>query len=249
MERAEDTPGSSLIDRYLSVLLSERGLSGNTLAGYRRDLGKLQEFIQSQGRPDPGSLTRSDVPRLLGFLRSRELAPSSVARCLAAWRGFYRFLLREGLAGGDPFLNVSVPRTTQRLPKTLAFSEVRRMLEAPVQGTTGRGRHPEALRDSAMLEVLYATGLRVSELVMLDLAAVNLSVGFLRATGKGSKERVVPLGAVALRKLRRYLEGGRAHLLKTRTSSRVFVTRSARGLTRQGFWKILRRYARSEGVV
>jgi integrase/recombinase XerD len=248
MGRAEEPSERPLIDRYLTGLLSERGLSGNTLEGYRRDLGKLQEFFQTQGRRDPASLARSDVPRLLGFLRGQGLAPSSVARCLAAWRGFYRFLLREGLAEEDPFLNVTVPRTTRRLPKTLAFAEVQRLLDAPVQGTTGRGRHPETLRDEAMLEVLYATGLRVSELVRLDLAAVNLSVGFLRATGKGSRERVVPLGAVALRKLRRYLEGGRPHLLKTRTSSRVFVTRSARGLTRQGFWKILRRYARAAGI-
>lgn len=234
-------------DRYLTGLISERGLSANTVEAYRRDLAKLQAFFKGQGREDPASLTRADVPQWLGFLRgqghSQGLAPPSVARTIAACRGFYRFLLSEGVIRHDPFLNVTVPQASLRLPKALSFADVQRILDAPSRQTPTRGRQPEALRDDAMLEVLYATGLRVSELVTLDLEAVNMAVGFLRATGKGSKQRVVPLGAVALRKLRRYVEGGRPLLLKTRASNRVFVTRSGRGLTRQGFWKILRRYA------
>ena len=236
------------IDRYLAGLLSERGLSANTVAGYRRDLGKLQAFLEMQGRKTPAELSRADVPRLLEFLRGQGLASPSVARCLAACRGFYRFLLREGQLREDPFLDVTVPTGSRRLPKALSVAEVQRLLDTPGGNDTGRGRHPEALRDDAMLEVLYATGLRVSELVKLDLGSINLSAGFLRATGKGSKQRVVPLGAVAIRKLRRYLASGRPHLLKSRSSNCVFVTRSARGLTRQGFWKILRRYARAARI-
>jgi len=232
------------IDHYLAGLLSERGLSANTVAGYRRDLGKLQAFLELQGRKTPVALSRADVPRLLEFLRGQGLASPSVARCLAACRGFYRFLLREGYLRQDPFLDVTVPTGSRRLPKALSIAEVQRLLDAPGQNDAGRGRHPEALRDDAMLEVLYATGLRVSELVKLDLDTINLSAGFLLATGKGSKQRMVPLGAVAIRKVRRYLASGRPHLLKSRASNRLFVTRSARGLTRQGFWKILRRYAR-----
>ena len=232
------------IDHYLAGLLSERGLSANTVAGYRRDLGKLQAFLELQGRKTPVALSRADVPRLLEFLRGQGLASPSVARCLAACRGFYRFLLREGHLCQDPFLDVAVPTGSRRLPKALSVAEVQRLLDAPGRNDAGRGRHPEALRDDAMLEVLYATGLRVSELVKLDLDTINLSAGFLLATGKGSKQRVVPLGAVAIRKVRRYLASGRPHLLKSRASNRLFVTRSARGLTRQGFWKILRRYAR-----
>jgi integrase/recombinase XerD len=235
-------------DRYLTGLIAERGLSANTIEGYRRDLAKLQAFLQGEGRGDPAALVRADVPRLLGFLRSHGLSSPSVARSLAAFRGFYRFLLSEGAIHHDPFLNVAVPKASQRLPKALTFAEVQRILDAPSRRESGRGRHPEALRDDAMLEVLYATGLRVSELVRLDLEAVNATVGFLRATGKGAKQRVVPLGAVALRKLRRYLEGGRPHLLKTRAANRLFVTRSGRGMTRQGFWKILRRYALAAGI-
>jgi integrase/recombinase XerD len=235
-------------DRYLTGLIAERGLSANTVEGYRRDLARLQAFLRGEGREDPASLIRTDVPRLLGFLRGQGLAAPSVARGVAAFRGFYRFLISEGALHHDPFLNVTVPKSSRRLPKALAFAEVRRILDAPSRREARRSRHPEALRDDAMLEVLYATGLRVSELVKLDLEAVNASVGFLRATGKGSKQRVVPLGAVALRKLRRYLESGRPQLLKTRTSNRLFVTRSGKGMTRQGFWKILRRYALAAGI-
>ncbi len=236
------------IDHYLAGLLSERGLSANTVAGYRRDLGKLQAFLELQGCKTPVALSRADVPRLLEFLRGQGLASPSVARCLAACRGFYRFLLREGYLRQDPFLDVTVPTGSRRLPKALSVAEVQRLLDAPGRNDAGRGRHPEALRDDAMLEVLYATGLRVSELVKLDLDTINLSAGFLRATGKGSKQRVVPLGAVAIRKLRHYLASGRPHLLKSRSSNCLFVTRSARGLTRQGFWKILRRYARDASI-
>jgi integrase/recombinase XerD len=238
------------IDRYLTGLLSERGLSANTVEGYRRDLAKLQAFLRMQGRETPAALSRADVPRLLESLRSQGLAAPSVARCLAACRGFYRFLLREGQLRQDPFLDVTVPKGSRRLPKALSVAEVQRLLDAPGQGPDLKSvpRNREALRDDAMLEVLYATGLRVSELVKLDLVAVNLSAGFLRATGKGAKQRVVPLGAVAIRKLRRYLAAGRPHLLKTRTSNRLFVTRSGHGLTRQGFWKILRRYARDARI-
>lgn len=238
----------AIIDRYLAGLLAERGLSINTIEGYRRDLDKMQAFLRAQERSEVASLTRADVPRVLAFLREQGLAPTSVARCVAAWRGFYRFLLSEDHTGQDPFLNVTIPKATRRLPKALPFAEVQRLLDRPAKSGASRGRQPEVLRDDAMLEVLYATGLRVSELVRLDLEAVNLAVGFLRATGKGGKQRVVPLGAVALKKLRRYLENARPTLLKTRTSNRVFVTRSGRGMTRQGFWKILGRYARAAGI-
>jgi len=239
---------SQLIDRYLDALISERGCSVNTLQSYRHDLDKLRAYLKTQGRDDPASLTRVDIPRLLVFLKRAGLAPSSIARCVAAWRGFYRFLLNEGHTEQEPFLNTTVPKATARLPKALGFSEIQRLLDGPAQAKALARRSPEALRDDAMLEVLYATGLRVSELITLDLDAVNLSVGFLKATGKGSKQRLVPLGAVAVKKFRRYLDRGRGTLLKHRSSNRVFVTRSGRGMTRQGFWKIVKRYARAAGI-
>lgn len=242
-------PDRDLIDAYLSVLRAERGFSVNTLEGYRSDLRKLLIFLGQQGRKDPAALTRADVPALLAFLHQRYASAASVSRYLAAWRGFYRFLVDEGFAKQDPFLNVTAPRAAKRLPKALAFQDVQRLLDAPAAGLTGSRRQPELFRDDAMIEVLYATGLRASELTSLELDALNLPVGFVRAFGKGGKQRVVPLGEIAVQKLRRYLEHARPRLLKTRVSNRLFVTRSGRGMTRQGFWKLLRRYARAAKIV
>ena len=236
------------VTRYLSMLRSERGFSVNTLAAYRSDLEKLSSFLRKEGRKNPASLTRQDVPALLVFLQHQGLSPASVARCLAAWRGFYRFLLSEGDTLENPFMNLTSPKATLRLPKTLGLEQVERLLEAPGQEFRRGRRQPDALRDDAMLEVLYATGLRATELLTLDLNSVNLPVGFLRAFGKGAKQRVVPLGETAVMKMRVYLERGRPALLKTRTSNRLFVTRSGRGMTRQGFWKLLGRYARAAGI-
>lgn len=237
-----------LVDRYLSALRSERGYSVNTLLGYRTDLHKLLGFLRREGRTDPGSLTRADVPAALGVLHQQHLSAASVARCLAAWRGFYRFLLDEGVMDGDPFVNVAAPHPSKRLPKALPFSDVERLLDAPARQWRAGWRQPEALRDDAMLEVLYGTGLRVSELVALELNGINLTAGFLRALGKGAKQRVVPLGEIAITKLQTYLERARPTLVKARASDRLFVTRSGRGLTRQGFWKLLARYARVAGL-
>jgi integrase/recombinase XerD len=233
-----------LVGDYLASLRSERGFAANTIDGYRRDLDKLLAYLRVRGRPDPARLSRDDVPGLLGFLHARRLGAASISRCLAAWRGFYRFLSSEGYPHLDPLLNIGTPKTTKRLPKALAFADVERLLDAPGKIPGANRRQPEVLRDDAMLELMYATGLRVSELLSLELDAVNLSVGFLRATGKGSKQRVVPLGEIAGLKLRRYLSQARPLLLKARPSNRLFVTRSGRGMTRQGFWKLLRRYAR-----
>ena len=237
-----------LIDRYLSLLRSERGFSFNTLQGYRTDLGKLLDFLHHEGRADPVSLTRADVPALLGFLHQQGLGPASVARCLAAWRGFYRFLSSEGLSDQDPFLNIAAPKATIRVPKALPLTEIERLLRAPSQRCRAGRRLPEAVRDDAMLEVLYATGLRVSELITLELNAINLAAGFLRAFGKGAKQRVVPMGEIAVGKLTTYLAHARPVLLTSRASNRLFVTRSGRGITRQGFWKLLARYARFAGI-
>ena len=198
--------GRSLVREYLSMLSSERGFSVNTVDAYRQDLEKLVAFLRQQDRTDPAGLRRRDVPALLEHLHSHRLSPASVARHLAAWRGFYRFLLSEGHIHENPFLNLGTPKPTARLPKPLALEQVERLLEAPGQEFKSGRRRPDALRDDAMLEVLYATGLRATELLTLELSSVNLAVGFLRALGKGAKQRIVPLGDTAVIKLRRYLE-------------------------------------------
>jgi len=237
-----------LAAQYLSMLSTERGYSVNTVNAYRQDIQKLLGFLRRKHGEDPRALRRRDVPELLEYLHRYRLSPASVGRHLAAWRGFYRFLLSEGHLKENPFINLATPKPTERLPKPLALEQVERLLDAPGREFGRPRRQPDALRDDAMLEVLYATGLRATELLTLELNSINLTVGFLRAFGKGSKQRIVPLGDTAVSKLRRYLEQARPALLKTRTSDRVFVTRSGRGMTRQGFWNLLGRYSRAAGI-
>ncbi|MBI4402335.1 MAG: site-specific tyrosine recombinase XerD [Nitrospirae bacterium] len=232
----------ALVERYLNELRVEGGLSWNTLEAYRRDLGKFSEFLRAMGLHDPAAATRQAMAEFLGFLKRAQLSAASTARCLAALRGFYRFLCRERLAQENPMVNLGAPRPWTRLPRTLSQSEVTRLLECP------NGSRPEDLRDAAMLELLYATGLRVSELVNVELSRLNLAVGYVLATGKGSKQRVVPIGDVARRKVQTYLDRARPLLMKHRTSPNVFVSRRGTKLTRQGFWKLLRARARCAGI-
>ncbi len=231
-----------LIERYLNDLRIEGGLAVNTIQAYRRDLQKLHRYLELQDIDDPGRATRQTLSGFLGHLKRTRLSPSSSARCLAALRGFYRFLRRERLTSEDPLLTISRPRPWLKLPRTLTEREVGRLLESPL------GPEPEAVRDAAMMELLYATGLRVSELVTLGFGQLNLSVGYVLATGKGSKQRVVPLGDVARRKLEQYLERARPLLAKGRECPSVFMTRRGKKLTRQGFWKILKARARRAGI-
>lgn len=231
-----------LIDRYLHNLHIEGGLARNTVEAYRRDLGKWRLFLQGKGIHEPVAVTRHTLAEFLGHLKRMELSPASTARLVAALRGFYRFLCQERLVRENPALDLAAPRAWTRLPQTLTQDEVTRLLDLPAT------KRPEDLRNVAMVELLYATGLRVSELVSLELARVNLEVGYVLATGKGAKQRVVPIGDVAKRKVRAYLEQARPLLLKRRESSNLFVSRRGTKLTRQNFWKLLNARARSAGI-
>lgn len=231
-----------LLERYLNELRVEGGLSWNTREAYRRDLSKFSEFLRAMSLHDPAAATRQTIAEFLGFLKRAQLSAASTARCLAALRGFYRFLCRERIAQEHPMVNLGTPRPWARLPRTLTQSEVTQLLDSP------NGSRPEDLRDAAMLELLYATGLRVSELVNVELLRLNLAVGYVLATGKGSKQRVVPISDVARRKVQRYLDRARPLLMKHRTSRYVFVSRRGSKLTRQGFWKLLRARVRRAGI-
>lgn len=231
-----------LVERYLNDLRIEAGLASNTLEAYRRDLQKLQRYLELEGMEDPTQVTRQTVSGFLVHLKRSRLSAASSARCLAALRGFYRFLRKEHLTDHDPLLTVGRPRSWTRLPRTLTQRDVALLLELPI------GTEPEAVRDAAMVELLYATGLRVSELVNLEFAQLNLAVGYVLAIGKGSKQRVVPIGEMARRKVQRYLDAARPRLLKARQSANVFVSRRGKKLTRQGFWKMLRGWARRAGI-
>ena len=225
-----------LIDQYLNYLLVEKGLSRSTLESYSRDLVRYQEFIQKSGAR---GISESDTALILKHmiaLRNAGLGARSRARHLVSLRGFYRFAVQEKVLKHDPAALVDLPKTSLKLPDVLSVEEVSQLLSTPDPAK------PTGARDAAMLELLYAAGLRVSELVNLKLQNVNLESGFVRVFGKGSKERIVPIGFHAKEKVEYYLEHGRKTLLKNQISPYIFVARAAKPLTRQGFWKLLRRY-------
>lgn len=228
-----------LLKRFLNYLTVEKGLARNTVESYHRDLRSYLRAMKS-GLPD--DTRQSDVVSFLASLSKQGLAARSVARCLSAVRGFHKFLLTDGLARTDPTVTIETPRGWKRLPRALSSADVESLLEQPDAKT------PIGLRDKAMLEVLYATGLRVSELVGLRLAELNLERGFLIVMGKGSRERAVPLGEVAVGAVKRYLDGARALLLKGGNSDCLFISARRRGMTRQMFWERIRRYTRQAGI-
>jgi integrase/recombinase XerD len=221
----------------------ERRLSANSVQSYARDLVLLQKFAAGHGTPVE-RLTRQRLEELVRLLMSEGRSPRSVARAIACYRGFYRFLVVDSRLKTNPADDLRAPRAWKVLPRHLSVDEVDRLLEQP-DVTTPRG-----LRDRALIELLYATGLRVSELVSLRPADVNLEASYLTCTGKGEKQRVVPMGDEAAAWVRRYLRDGRPALLGKRTSARLFVNarRGGPGLTRVGFWKVLKAYGRRAGV-
>jgi integrase/recombinase XerD len=239
---AEPNALNRLIDRFITYLLVEKGLSKATLESYSRDLLRYAAFLVRCGRP---TVSEADTPLILKHLielRAQGLGTRSRARHLVSLRGFYRFLAQENVLSADPSKLIDLPKVQLTLPDVLSVEEVRRLLNAP------QSRNPQGIRDAAMLEVLYAAGLRVSELVGLKLQDVHLDAGFVRVMGKGSKERVVPIGQYAREKLLFYLGNGRNLMLKNRTSPFLFIARAGRPITRQGFWKLLRRYAEAAGL-
>jgi integrase/recombinase XerD len=228
------------LDQFIAHLKVERGLAPNTVQAYSRDLLRFLEFLDDLGRK-PQEATQEDVLAFVGSLKKRVSTRSS-ARNLSAVRMFFRFLVSEGIITASPARLVESPKLPVRLPGIISPEDVERLLNEP---DTAK---PAGARDRAMLELLYATGLRVSELIGLRLHNLNLEAGFVRILGKGSKERVVPMGDKAKEALQEYLSGRRASLLKKRTSSFVFLNSRGRPLTRQGFWKLIKQYGRSAGI-
>ncbi len=229
------------VDAYLAYLATSRGLSRNTLDAYGRDLAALAAFLAERGRGDPRVVDADDLVDYLGWLRDRSLAPASVARRFSAARGWLRFLETSGALPRSPAAGVRSSSLPRRLPRPWTREDVRRLLDAPFDG-------PGGARDRAMFETLYGAGLRVSELVSLRLAQLNLEAGYLLVIGKGNKERPVPLGVPARDALRTYLDGARAAILRGRASPHVFVTSRGRAMSRQGFWKLLCRRALALGL-
>jgi integrase/recombinase XerD len=228
-----------LLENFLNYLSVEKGLARNTLESYERDLHKYYLFMKSR---DPDGITRSDVVSFMSHLSSEGISASSAARCLAAIRGFHKYLMTDEHASADPTVNIDTPRGWKRLPKALSLADVDLLLRQPDPSTL------IGLRDKAMLELLYATGLRVSELVGLKLNDVNLERGYLVVLGKGSKERAVPIGETAMAAVSRYLSTGRAVLLKGGETDTLFISSKHRGITRQMFWERIKLYTLQAGI-
>lgn len=236
-------PSIAAVDAFITHLAVERRLAANSVESYARDLSGLSEYAAGQGRP-PEVLTRQDLEAFVRSLMAEGRSPRSVARAIACYRGFYRYLLIEGRLAASPAEDLRPPRAWKSLPRYLSVDEVDRLIAQP-DVTTPRG-----LRDRAVIEVLYATGLRVSELVALKPSDLHLEASYVTCMGKGSKERLVPIGDEASGWLGRYLKEARPRLLGRRTSPRVFVNARGGGvgLSRVGFWMILKGYARKAGL-
>ena len=220
---------ASLLDAFCDALWLEDGLSKNTLESYRRDLAQLARFLKGRG------LAQAQEADLFSFLAVRKGRASSAARMLSSLKRFYQYCVRERRTAADPSVKLDPPKRVPRFPKTLSEADVEALLAAPATDL------PLGLRDRAMLEVLYASGLRVSELVSMKVYEANLDAGVVRILGKGSKERLVPLGEEAIEWLRRYLKQARAALLGRKSSDALFLTGRGAAMTRQAFWHNLKR--------
>lgn len=224
------------IDRFLDAIWMERGLSKNTLAAYRADLMALTRWLAERDV----HVAKADQSELLAFIASRVQAgarPRSTARQLSSFRRFFRWLLREGRIATDPTAQIQMPKIGRTLPKSLTEKEVEALLGAPDISD------PLGLRDRTMLEVLYATGLRVSELINLQLSQINLNQGVLRIVGKGDRERLIPFGDHCREWIQRFISGARVEILLERQTDYLFPTRRGNKMTRQAFWHIIKRYA------
>ena len=230
-----------LVDRFLDAIWMERGLSQNTLGAYRADLMTLSRGLAEHDK----SIDQADKADLLAFIAKRVESgakPRSTARQLSSFRRFFRYIMREGMRDTDPTADIEMPRIGRSLPQTLTEDEVDSLLNAP------NTDEPLGHRDRAMLEILYATGLRVSELINITQSQINFNQGVLRIVGKGDRERLIPLGEESLRWIREFIDGPRMEILLERQTDYLFPTRRGDRMTRQAFWHIIKRYAEKANI-
>jgi integrase/recombinase XerD len=230
------------LDNFLNYLVVEKGLSKNTIQSYNRDLQKFITYLEKNNCADVSRVTNLEIISFLVEVKSQGLSSKSTGRNLSALRMFFKFLVQEGFLDANPSINIESPKIRQNLPSVLSIAEVDYLLSQPDVKTT-RG-----LRDRTMLELLYATGVRVSELVSLKLTSINLEVGYIIAFGKGSKERIIPLGDTAKYYLNEYLTIARQKHTKGMMSPFLFLNPSGKKFSREGFWKMLKRYALKAGI-
>jgi integrase/recombinase XerD len=239
---AQDLPIHPDIERFIDAMWMEKGLSNNTLSSYRRDLRQFHDWLLASEGSSILDATRASLQQYLGVRLEQGQSPRSSARFLSCARGFYHYLLREGRLSVDPTLDVDSPRLGRPLPKALSEADVERLLQAPDL------EQALEMRDRTMLELLYACGLRVTELTSLQLSQLSMNQGVVRVFGKGSKERLVPVGEEALRWLQRYMAGARTELLKGVPSTVVFPSRRGTQMTRQTFWYRIKIYAQRADI-
>ncbi|SHS38432.1 tyrosine recombinase XerD [Mycobacteroides abscessus subsp. abscessus] len=228
---------------FMHFLIVEKALAKNTIVSYERDLKAYVKYIKTvENVQSINGIGRIQIVHFLGHLKEQGKSSRTIARNIASIRAFHQFLLREKVAEQDPSVHIETPQLERTLPKVLNLQEVERLLEAP-KLTTHYG-----LRDKAMLELLYATGIRVSELIGLNLDDAHLTMGFVRCIGKGNKERIIPLGRTAATAIQEYLNKGRPQFIKNQREESLFVNHHGRRLTRQGFWKILKGLTKEAGI-
>lgn len=230
------------VDEFINYLAVERGLAQNTLESYGRDIRQLAEYLKQNNLGLLKDTNRGTIMHYLNAMKNQGRAMSSISRNLAAIKAFYQYLMRERYIHRDPVASMEAPKLEKKLPKVLTVNEIDRLLKQPA------ARSPAGIRDKAMLELLYATGIRVSELISLTVADTNLEMGYIKCYGKGSKERIVPLGSIAAQCVRDYLAKGRNRLIRTPHVEALFLNQHGKQLTRQGFWKIMKRYAAEANI-
>lgn len=226
-----------LLEEFMQYLSVEKGLARNTLESYRRDIRSCLNFLQQEKKNSIQEIDRALVVKYLSLLKEKGKATATISRNIASLRSFFSFLVQENVITDNPSLQIETPRIEKKLPRVLTSKEVDRLLSQP------RNDNVIGLRDKAMLELLYASGIRVSELVSLNISDFNPEVGFLRCTGKGMHERIVPIGSMAIQNVQEYLQRCRPRLIKKDVERSLFVNQHGKRLTRQGFWKILKKYA------
>lgn len=232
----------SYLNEFINYLAVERGLAQNTLESYGRDLRQYNDYLSNSHLDLIKNTDRNTILNYLRSLQSKGRAVSTISRNLAAIKSYYQYLMRERYIDQDPAANLESPKLEKKLPKILTISEVEELLKQP--NTT----LPAGLRDKAMLELLYATGIRVSELIALNISDVNLDMAYIKCYGKGAKERIVPLGSIAARCVQEYMNKGRSKLVRTYDEPALFVNHHGNRLTRQGFWKIIKKYAQEANI-
>ncbi len=230
------------ITAFLDYLSVERGLSRNTIVSYGEDLEQLAAFLDERKVQTMGAVTKNEITDFMFLMKDRGISANSISRRLSCIRMFFRFLLRERIIRSDPTGLIDSPKLWKKVPETLSANEVEALLAQPA------GRGPQEVRDRAILETLYATGMRVSEAADLRQESVNLDVGFVRCIGKGNKERIVPLGRKAVESIRRYLESARPKFLAGKQCEFLFVSRLGKRISRQSLWKLIKRYARQAKI-